>query len=268
MKKTFYILSLILLIIIFNSCQKNGEVVEPDSVLKNSIPPDDLALSIPDNICAGKEFAISLDIKSNIPGFLQLMISQNDGKSWEVVGKTSEKKYSDDFYLTLDLGNYKIKGIYKSIVDGRDIEISSGVQSLEIPECLECESLVLEPNLTGSDYIVYSGHLKTFTTEYIIAACDQDYYDLTLRGKLISRASFKSSSPDAEAGSDKEIIFRIGDLKAGFTKTCKITFEYKIPEAPYGTLIPLTDGWVLEGKNTDGSTVITGGNNEIFVQIQ
>lgn len=268
MEKTFYILFLFFLIIAFNSCQKNGEVVEPDSLLKNSIPLSDLTLNIPDNICAGKEFAVSLDINSGIPGFLQLMISPDEGKSWKVIGKTLEKKYSDDFYLTLDLGSYKIKGIYISTVDGRNIEISSGVIQLEIPECLECESLVLEPNLTGSDYIVYSGHLKTFTAEYIIAACDQDYFDLTLRGKLISKAEFKNSSPDAETGNDKEIIFRIGDVKAGFTKTCRITFEYKIPDAPYGTLVPLTDGWILEGKDAGGSTVTTGGNNEIFVQIQ
>lgn len=272
MKRSFYIFIAILTILNINSCQKSSEVVEPDVFLKNSDPLPELTLNLPDNICADEQFSASLNITGKIPGRLEILISENNGISWKSAASAADNRISENFYLALGHGDYKIKGIYRGFVDGRNLVISSGIYSRTAFECAACESIILEPELTDNNYLVDPGELTRFSVEITVMACDQQYFDLSLKGRLINLAVYKSSSPliagPVKKANNSLIQWNIGDVKAGFIHTYKVTFDYKIPPLPYGTMIPLTGGWILEGKRKDGSAVRIGDYNEIFVQIQ
>jgi len=136
----------------------------------------------------------------------------------------------------------------------------------------DCEGLILEPDLRGDNLVVKAGEKKQFTVEYSIIACGQNYSDLKLKGELVKKAVYMDCVPgNVSLHFKNENTFfnwNIEELSAGNKMSFSVTFEFEIPDVPYGTMIPLTGGWVVEGKSSSGDMVTTGNYNEIFVQVQ
>jgi hypothetical protein len=270
------VLSFIVIAMLYfmSGCEKNADVVDPGSSYKTSSSKPFVTMLLPENICANEEFSAYVGVDQNALGKLQIFISTNDGISWELAAETQPKdcKNQADFYLTLPSGAYSFRANYAPAGCGNLAASQSEILKRNVTECLECDALTLEPNLSGSNYIVNAGETKSFTVEYTVIACDQDYYDLKLQGGLVAKADYKSSYPEGAnirtLNQNSVISWSVGDIQKNHTMTFRITFEFKIPQVPYGTMVPITGGWTISGKTADGIPVSSGDNNEIFVQVQ
>jgi hypothetical protein len=269
MKKFFYITILLIMVILFAGCQKNSEVVEPDTSIKKVQSVPVISLSIPDNLCAGQMFSARVKIDQPASGVIKIMSSSDNGISWKKAAETKDCSTENDFYITLKKGKYKMMAQYESPAFP---SVQTEETEIKVSDCLDCEEILLEPNLIGSDFLVSPGDLKTFTVEYSVTVCDQDYYGLKIQGGLIANAVYRSSYPEGAEVKQEDrntiITWNIGDAEAGIEKTYSVTFEYVIPEASAGTHIPLTSGWIVKGKNSEEVPVTTGDYNEIYIQIQ
>jgi hypothetical protein len=271
MNRIFYFLLLAVFVVLFLGCQNNSEVVEPDLSMKVQ-PVPEVTVNMPEIICAGEQFAVKVSVSKNAQGMLRLMISSDNGISWKQAAEKKECNPENEFYIRLINGLYKLQVLYFPEIYSDFSENYSEIIERKVSDCLNCEEILLEPNLTGGDFLVSPGRRNTFTVEYGVTACDQDYKELKLQGKLIANAVYLSSYPEGAEVNYKNqncfISWNIGDIETGYSKTFSITFEYLIPGASSGTHIPLTGGWVVTGKNEEGIPVSTGDHNEIFIQIK
>jgi hypothetical protein len=272
MKKFFYMILLAVMMLVFLGCKKSSEIVEPDTSLKVTQLQTEVTLSVPENICAGQEFTVKVSVNNGASGKLQLLWSADNGSSWKKAAETKECKEENEFYLTRKSGSYLFKAGFDPAGCSGYPEGESGIIERKVTECLDCDEILIEPDLSVGSFIVKPGELITFTAEYNITACDDDYKELVLQGGLIAGAVYKSSFPEgAEVKFNNKntiIEWNIGDVELGFSKRYKVTFDYLIPAAESGTHIPLTGGFIVQAKTAEGLSVRTGDYNEIFIQVE
>jgi hypothetical protein len=267
-KKFFYILFLFSMMLVFLGCMDNSDLVDPEIVFKNIETPVSLELVVPENLCVDQKFSIKVNIDKYTSGMLRVMTSSNEGRSWRKTAETTEIKEENIFNLKLRKGSYLFRAEF--IGDKYTVLMPSESQTVEreVIECLDCEEILIEPNLTAGSFLVKPGEHITYTVEYSVTVCEEDFSGIKLNGGIIKDAVYKSSSPEGAEVRNNTLYWNIGDTEKGFHKIYSVTFEYNIPDVPSATQIPITSGWTVEGKRADGTAVKTGDYNEIFVQAE
>jgi hypothetical protein len=266
MKKFFYIILLGAMMLIFLGCRNSSDVEEFDiPPITQSVPA--ISMYVSENLCADQETYVKVNVSQGASGSLLLMLSSDNGKTWNVEAETERCKSENEFYILLPKGSYLLKAVLKSDLSGCESESFKRIVS----DCIGCEELFLEPNLCGDDFLVPSGEKKRFSVEYYVTACGEKYTELNLNGSLINNAVYVSSYPEgAEVIQENNltvITWNIGNVKKDFNQIYVVTFDYFVPERPSGTHIPLTGSWILSGTTIDGLNVSAGNYNEIYVQI-